>query len=80
MEETMQCSYLEGTRILSCRSMGIVYIPSLFELDEFCTQDRHAKCPFFCASPERERRALDFEVRAVRLRGGIFPSKTGGAR
>lgn len=43
----MQCSFLEGKRILSCRSLGAVYIPSIFELNEYCTRDKHKKCPFF---------------------------------
>ncbi len=76
----MQCSYLEGTRILSCKSMGIVYIPSLFELDEFCTQDRHAKCPLFCSPTGREKQARAFEIRPVILRGEAFSSGTGDVR
>ncbi len=49
----MQCSFLEGRRILSCRSLGAVYIPSIFELKEYCTQDKHKKCPFF-STPEKK--------------------------
>jgi hypothetical protein len=49
----MQCSFLEGKRILSCRSLGAVYIPSIFELSEYCTLDRHKKCPLFCASEKK---------------------------
>jgi hypothetical protein len=51
----MQCSFLEGRRILSCRSLGAVYIPSIFELDEYCTQDKHKKCPFFSPSAKKDR-------------------------
>ncbi len=51
----MQCSFLEGKRILSCRSLGAVYIPSIFELNEYCTQDRHKKCPFFSVSAKKGR-------------------------
>ncbi len=49
----MQCSFLEGKRILSCRSLGAVYIPSMFELNEYCTQDKHKKCPFFSPSSKK---------------------------
>lgn len=49
----MQCSFLEGKRILSCRSLGAVYIPSMFELNEYCTQDKHKKCPFFSVSAKK---------------------------
>jgi len=51
----MQCSFLEGRRILSCRSLGAVYIPSIFELNEYCTQDKHKKCPFFSPSKKKGR-------------------------
>jgi len=50
----MQCSFLEGKRILSCRGLGAVYIPSMFELNEYCTQDKHKKCPFFSASAKKD--------------------------
>ena len=53
----MQCSFLEGKRILSCRSLGAVYIPSIFELNEYCTQDKHKKCPFFSAPSKKGRLA-----------------------
>jgi hypothetical protein len=43
----MRCPFLEGRRILACRSLGAVYVPSLFELDEYCRHERHKKCPFY---------------------------------
>ena len=41
----MQCPYLVGTTILSCALEKAVYIPSLFELEEYCKTSRHIKCP-----------------------------------
>ena len=52
----MQCSFLEGKRILSCRSLGAVYVPSIFELKEYCTRDGHKKCPFFSASESSKKK------------------------
>lgn len=54
LEKRMQCPFLEGKRILSCRSLGAVYIPSIFELNEYCTRDRHKKCPFFSATGKKD--------------------------
>ena len=45
----MRCSFLEGKRILSCRSLGTVYIPGIFELGEYCKNDRHKKCLLYHA-------------------------------
>jgi hypothetical protein len=43
----MHCPFLEGKRILACRSLGAVYVPSMFELDGYCRQEMHKNCPFY---------------------------------
>lgn len=48
----MKCPFLEGKRILSCRSRGVVYIPSTFELETYCMHVEHKKCPFCSTSPK----------------------------
>ncbi len=46
----MHCPFLEGKYMLSCRALGEVYVPSTFDLDEYCGHDRHKICPFYCTS------------------------------
>jgi hypothetical protein len=41
----MRCPHLSGTHISSCAVEKVVYIPSLFELEEYCKTPRHKKCP-----------------------------------
>jgi hypothetical protein len=43
-EETMYCIFLTGNKILSCKAYKGVYVPSLFELEEYCTNTRHKLC------------------------------------
>lgn len=58
LKEHMQCPFLEGKRILSCRSLGAVYIPSTFELDTYCMRGGHKKCHLYCTSP-RDKMCTD---------------------
>lgn len=46
----MQCAFLTGNDRLSCKALKEVYIPSTFELDEYCRQDRYKLCPFYLIS------------------------------
>ena len=39
----MKCPFLSGTYVLSCKAFG-VYVPSPFELKEFCSCGRHKVC------------------------------------
>jgi hypothetical protein len=41
----MKCHRLSGSRILYCTASGLVYVPSLFELAEYCKTSRHDNCP-----------------------------------
>ena len=43
----MKCRFLTGRYMLSCTAIRIGYVPSRFELDEYCTSRRHTMCPFF---------------------------------
>jgi hypothetical protein len=46
-ESGMKCIHIvkSGT-IYSCSSLEKPYIPSLFELEEYCCTNDHIKCPF----------------------------------
>ena len=45
----MKCPFLTGNNMLSCGAFRAVYIPSIFELNEYCRHERHAMCAFYCA-------------------------------
>lgn len=44
----MKCPYLTGNYMFSCTAAKAVYVPSIFELDEYCKESRHTMCPFYC--------------------------------
>ena len=44
----MTCPHLSESYILACKADLGVYVPSMFELDQFCQTDRHTACPFYC--------------------------------
>ena len=46
MEENMKCPFLVRGVICSCEALDNRYIPSLFELQEYCRKGSHKKCPF----------------------------------
>jgi len=41
----MKCAYLSGEHVLSCKADRGVYIPSLFELEEYCRTRKSIRCP-----------------------------------
>ncbi|HET7318995.1 MAG TPA: hypothetical protein VFK23_07675 [Nitrospirota bacterium] len=43
----MKCSFLTGTHVLTCRAnKDINYIPSAFELAEYCLTEKAKMCPY----------------------------------
>ena len=46
----MQCPFITGKYMFSCKALKEVYVPSEFELGEYCRQSRHKICPFYCKS------------------------------
>ena len=42
----MKCPFATGEYMLSCAAHQ-AYVPSMFELDEYCKTTRHTLCPFF---------------------------------
>ncbi len=49
-EESMNCPYLQGTYLQSCKASRVVYIPSQFEFNEYCTHTGHKICPYYTKS------------------------------
>ena len=43
----MKCPHLLKWSISSCKALGKPYVPSLFELEEYCRTKEHRKCPFY---------------------------------
>ena len=51
---TRTCPYLTGNYILSCKADLQVYIPSVYELEEYCKSVRHTLCPSYCLIDEKK--------------------------
>ena len=47
MEEAMKCPHLNLWLVAACRIDDTVYVPSSFQLQEYCKKKSHKKCPFF---------------------------------
>ncbi len=51
----MKCPFIWGKKLLSCSAheKADIYVPSIFELEEYCKTARHARCPLQRAGRER---------------------------
>ncbi len=47
MEEAMKCPHLRRWTVAACRIDEKLYVPSVFQLEEYCRTREHRKCPFF---------------------------------
>ncbi len=56
----MRCPFISGKYFKSCSVGREPYVPSAFEMAEYCTTTRHTLCPFFA----RREQGLSFERRA----------------
>ena len=43
----MRCPMLTGKYMLSCTALKEVYVPSIFEFEEYCKKPLHTMCPFY---------------------------------
>jgi len=43
----LKCPYLTKWIIFTCQAGEVPYVPSLFQLEEYCKSKQHKKCPFF---------------------------------
>lgn len=55
----MKCDYLSGEYVLSCTADRGVYIPSLFELEEYCRTTKSTLCPLHHPVAPKEAAAMD---------------------
>ncbi len=42
---SMKCSHLKGKRVQTCTVRKKKYMPSLFELEEYCNTEKSDRCP-----------------------------------
>jgi hypothetical protein len=59
---TMRCLLLQGKYMIFCTAIREGYIPSTFELDEYCRLARHKMCPLYCKAETNGK--FDFGVDA----------------
>ncbi|MEW6109576.1 MAG: hypothetical protein AB1632_10480 [Nitrospirota bacterium] len=43
----MNCPLLKGIYVLCCGAGNEVYVPSRFEIEEYCWGNRYKICPFY---------------------------------
>ncbi len=46
----MRCLLLQGKYMIFCTAVKEGYIPSAYELDEYCRQEKYRLCPLYCKS------------------------------
>jgi hypothetical protein len=44
---SLRCPYLTGKYFKSCSVSKEPYVPSAFEMEEYCISSRHSMCPFY---------------------------------
>ncbi len=56
-EGAMRCPHLEKWVVAVCKAKDDLYIPSNFQLHEYCRTKDHRKCPFLShiKTPKKER-------------------------
>ena len=42
----MTCPFLAGTGVLICTANSGVYVPSIFEIEEYCQSEKSKNCPY----------------------------------
>jgi hypothetical protein len=52
----MKCGHLKGWTIAVCRVDEKPYVPSVFQLEEYCKTSRHKRCPFLAKNTCGERK------------------------
>jgi hypothetical protein len=59
----MKCPFLKGRYMFSCSARREVYVPSIFELGEYCKTTRWRVCPLYCmAEDERTPFTMNEEM------------------
>jgi hypothetical protein len=58
----MRCLLLQGKYMIYCTAVEEGYIPSAFELDEYCRQKKHKICPLYCKAETDGKIGLNVEM------------------
>ena len=66
----MKCMLLKGKYMICCTAVKESYIPSMFELDEYCRQDKRKMCPLYCKAEMDGK--FNFSVDAERGKGRLL--------
>lgn len=53
-----KCLFFTGRFMMTCRARVNVYVPSSFEMREYCKTGRHKVCPFYSRARSLEQRQL----------------------
>jgi hypothetical protein len=56
MEETMKCPHLHRWTVATCKIGDRIYVPSVFQLQEYCKTRGHKRCPFFVKNVSENRK------------------------
>jgi len=43
----MKCPQLNHWSVAACKILDEIYVPSEFQLQEYCRSKKHKKCPFY---------------------------------
>jgi hypothetical protein len=58
----MKCPHLIKWVVSSCKAPEKTYIPSPFELEEYCMTKEHRKCPFYLRGVCSTSRIIENEL------------------
>jgi hypothetical protein len=59
MEEIMKCPHLKLWLVATCKINEKAYVPSAFQLHEYCKTKGHKRCPFFAKSFSQKKQVDD---------------------
>lgn len=59
MEGTMKCPHLNRWIVATCKIEERIYVPSVFQLNEYCKTRGHKKCPFFVTNVRAKKETTD---------------------
>ncbi len=63
LKESPYHTSLVAKKLLSCKANGLLYVPSISELDVYCRHIRHRSCPFYLDF--KDQRDASVEKKAV---------------
>ena len=66
----MACPYITGEYLQSCIAAPDVYVPSAFQLEEYCTGSWYTLCPLFRQRRYREGKPIRDEASLAVNSGG----------